>query len=161
MKNKYLNDYRSLLCQYTVKLIVCSVCRSIPSSMTSQIVLQQPQFYSKPSTSHLPTLSHNSPPKSVPNKTAPINSRIPPFYSEPPPNAPHPITSATNASIKVVAEMSHKPSPSLPPDHPPPVKCTQLREKERVCMVSRTKLEVNMQYDHDLIEIENAYKSLQ
>ncbi len=100
----------------------------LPSSMTSQTGLQQPPFFSKPST------SHNSPPA---NKAAPANSRIPPFYSKPPLNA------------------KPSPSPSLPPDHPPPVKCTQLRDKKkaRVCMVSRTRLDVNMQYDHDLIEV--------
>ncbi len=123
--------------------------------MTSQTSLQQPPFYSKPSTSHLSTLFHNSPPKLAPNKAVPVNSRIPPFYSKPPLNAPHPITSVPDASIKVAAAMSRKPSPSLPPDHPPPVKCTQLRDKKkaRVCMVSKTRLEVKVQYDHDLIEI--------
>ncbi len=49
----------------------------LPSSMTSQTGLQQPLFYSKPSTPHLSTLSHNSPPKLAPNKAAPVNSRIP------------------------------------------------------------------------------------
>ena len=127
----------------------------LPSSMTSQTGLQQPPFYSKPSTSHLSTLFHNSPPKSAPNKAVPVNSRIPPFYSKPPLNAPHLITSVPDASIKVAAAMSRKPSPSLPPDHPPPVKCTQLRDKKKaqVCIVSRTRLEVKVQYDHDLIEI--------
>ncbi len=127
----------------------------LPSSMTSQTGLQQPPFYSKPSTSHLSILFHNSPSKSAPNKAYPVNSRIPPFYSKPPLNAPHPITSVPDASIKVAAAMSDKPSPSLPPDHPPPVKCTQLRDKKkaRVCMVSKTRLEVKVQYDHDLIEI--------
>ena len=127
----------------------------LPSSMTSQTGLQQPPFYSKPSTPHLSTLFHNSPPKSAPNKAVPVNSRIPPFYSKPPLNALHPITSVPDASIKVAAAMSCKPPPSLPPDHPPPVKCTQLRDKKkaRVCMVSKTRLEVKVQYDHDLIEI--------
>ncbi|XP_064402353.1 SWI/SNF-related matrix-associated actin-dependent regulator of chromatin subfamily A-like protein 1 [Halichondria panicea] len=98
---------------------------------------------------------YNSPPKSAPNKAVPVNSRIPSFYSKPPLNAPHLVTSVPDASIKVAAAMSRKPSPSLPPDHPPPVKCTQLRDKKkaRVCMVSKTRLEVKVQYDHDLIEI--------
>ena len=127
----------------------------LPPSMTSQTSLQQPPFYSKPSTSHLSTLFHNSPPKSAPNKAVSVNSRIPPFYSKPPLNALHPITSVPDASIKVAAAMSRKPSPSLPPDNPPPVKCTQLRDKKkaRVCMVCKTTLEVKVQYDHDLIEI--------
>ncbi len=127
----------------------------LPSSMTSQTGLQQPPFYSKPSTPHLSTLFHNSPPISAPNKATPLNSRIPPFYSKPPLNALHPITSIPDASIKVAAAISRKPSPSLPPHHPPPVKCTQLRDKKkvRVCMVSKTRLEVKVQYDHDLIEI--------
>ncbi len=124
---------------------------------SSRPVLQKPPFYSKPSTSHLPASASSTQYKATPNiaTTTTTNTtvtKLSSFYSKPS-GSPSQSTATSNSFAKSVSASKFQ-KPSLATNHPPSVKYTQLQEKKkaRVYMISRTRCEVSVQYDHELIE---------
>ncbi len=125
------------------------------STQTTTAGVQKPPFYPKLSTSHSP-ISFSSLHEVTSNTTKCTETKASSFFSKPHGNGSSISTSAPNMYPKPSsAPVSQKHSSLISNSHPPPVKYTQLQEtkKARVYMVSKTRYEVCVQYDHELIEI--------